>query len=332
MARKVTGQPVPQGALVFSSPLKFSAKPETETGVRQFDAVAYSGGVIENHWWWDRVVFDLSTTKSPQNIPALLNHDRRQIVGFAQKVDIGNEITMSGNILMSSDAGKQVAEFADAEFPWQMSVHIEPKDILEIPEGFSKVVNGHNVDGPCFVFQNSTIVEASFTPTGFDPNTSAHVFNRDGTPSAAITFSQLESTTMTQEEKDRLAALEAELAASKTALAAAAEREAAAKFESRKTRLKTAFAKVGMEMTDEDCEVYRGMDDDKFEVVAKKFESAKPVAAPKGDAHLFQQTFTGQGAAPNAAGSFDDNPVVKFSKQIADGLKKSKPATGDAQF
>lgn len=332
--RAVAGQPVPKEALVFSSPMQFSAtEPDNQT--RQFTGEAYSGGIIENHWWWDRVIFNLDTTKSPQNIPALLNHRRDRIVGFAKKVDIGNNIMVEGAVLTASEAGREVASFADAGFPWQMSLHIEPSDILEIPEGFSKVVNGRNVDGPCFVFESSTIVEVSFTPTGQDPNTSAHVFNR-GEETSAIHFSKMESNTMTPEEKAKMEALEAQVAqftrdseATAAALKAAEEREAAAKFSARCTRLKTAFSKIGMELTDAELEPYRNLDDDVFEIVAKKFESAKPVAQPN-NAALFNQTFQPNGPAPVAGSNFDDNPVVKFSKKIAEGLKKNAVASGDA--
>jgi hypothetical protein len=58
-----------------------------EGAKRKFAGVAYSGDVIEGHWYWDRVVFDLSTTKAPQKLPMLMGHDRDKIVGFSEKVD-----------------------------------------------------------------------------------------------------------------------------------------------------------------------------------------------------------------------------------------------------
>ena len=327
----VAGQPVPQRAMIFSAPTQFSATPGEgdKPAKRQFDAVAYTGDVISNHWWWDRVVFDLSTTKSPSKMPALLSHDRNQIAGFCSDITIGNDVTVKGELIMSEEAGKRVANLADAEFPWQMSVHIEPGEILEIPEGFSKEINGKQVAGPCFVFMNSTLVEASFTPTGFDPNTSARVFNRpEGDSLSSVTFTKLESSTMTPEEKAtydaaiaRATQLEAAAAAGQAAIEAATASAAAAKFSARKERLKTVFSKIGVELDDDSAAPYKDMPDEAFEKTIAKFAAAKPVGVSAENAHLFRQTLNPESNSQSSVGSHDNNPVVKFSKKLADNLR-----------
>lgn len=329
--KAVAGQPVPQRAMIFSAPTQFSAMPGEgdKPAVRQFQAVAYTGDVITNHWWWDRVVFDLSTTKSPSKMPALMNHDRNAIAGFCSDISITNTVFVKGDLIMSEQAGQRVANLADAEFPWQMSVHIEPDEILEIPEGFSKEVNGKQVDGPCFVFMNSTLVEASFTPTGFDPNTSARVFNRpEGDSLSSVTFTKLESNTMTPEEQAkydaaiaRASQLETEAATNKATMEAAAASAAAAKFSARKERLKTVFGKLGMEFDDDLAAPYKDMPDDAFEKVVAKFAAAKPVGVTAENAHLFRQTLNPENNSQASVGTHDNNPVVKFSKKLADNLR-----------
>lgn len=327
MASKyVGGKPVPVGALIFDAALTMETTGEGAAAKRTFSAVAYSGEVIKNHWWWESVVFDLSTTKSPQNIPALLNHRSDEIVGFATKVEIADDIRVEGDIITTDVVGKKVADFADAGFPWQMSVHIEPSDILEIPKGFSQQVNGRIVNGPCYVFSNSTIVEASFTPTGADPNTSAKVFNRDADHQRPIKFTRLESNTMTPEEKivydaaiARTAALEADAAAAITRMAVLETEAANAKFSVRKERMRTAFTRLGMEFDDDIAGTYRTLDDETFTKVATKFEAMKPVAT-KNDSDLFKQKFTGEEKKTDGT---DENPVVKFSRELAAKMKKS---------
>ncbi|MDR3153702.1 MAG: hypothetical protein LBW85_05375 [Deltaproteobacteria bacterium] len=65
----------------------FRMEPEMEAaapseGLRKFRGTAYGGGVITDHFMWNRVVFDLETTTAPEKMPVLLDHDSSQIVGF----------------------------------------------------------------------------------------------------------------------------------------------------------------------------------------------------------------------------------------------------------
>ena len=41
---------------------------------RTFSGVAYSGEVITDHWYWDRIIFDLDSMKIKGRIPALLTN------------------------------------------------------------------------------------------------------------------------------------------------------------------------------------------------------------------------------------------------------------------
>lgn len=140
---------------------------------RKFEGVAYSGDVIEGHWHWGRVVFDLLTLKAPQRLPILLGHDREKIVGFSEELTIGSFVKVRGVLSSATKEGRHVAATSDEGFPWQMSVHIEPARVEEVGAGEEVTVNGRDFTGPINVFRNSAIREISFTPTGWDSNTTA---------------------------------------------------------------------------------------------------------------------------------------------------------------
>ena len=48
---------------------------------RTFTGVAYSGEPIVDHWYWDRVIFDLDSMQIKGCIPALLEHRSSQRAG-----------------------------------------------------------------------------------------------------------------------------------------------------------------------------------------------------------------------------------------------------------
>jgi hypothetical protein len=143
---------------------------------RTFTGVAYSGGVVKDHTWFDAVVFDLSTTRAPDRMPVLLEHRRSDIVGYTDRVEIGDDIRVSGKVF-AREAGQKVADMADEGFPWQMSVTIYPDTISEYSEGESVTVNGVKHKGPITVLRDSLVREVSFCVLGADRETTANIFN-----------------------------------------------------------------------------------------------------------------------------------------------------------
>jgi hypothetical protein len=143
---------------------------------RTFSGTAYGGGVITDHGWWDRVVFDLKTAKAADRMPVLLDHDSREIVGFTEKVRIGKNIQIDG-IISSQETGRKVAAMADEGFPWQLSVRIYPDTVSFYDTHDSVEVNGVRHEGPVHVLRDSVIREVSFCALGADRDTVVNVFN-----------------------------------------------------------------------------------------------------------------------------------------------------------
>ena len=173
---------------------------------RTFSGVAYSGEVITDHWYWDRIIFDLDSMQIKGRIPALLDHSTRQRAGAinSHSIDHQNGLTVSGD-LMSNEFGTQVAQDSDDGFPWQMSVRIEPSAVEEIQAGASVTVNGKVHQGPITVFRGGRIREVSFCALGADDNTNAVAASH-----SPKQFNQPEDTDVTELEKAQAAQKQAE--------------------------------------------------------------------------------------------------------------------------
>ena len=141
---------------------------------RTFTGVAYSGEPILDHWYWDRVIFDLDSMQIKGRIPALLEHSPKQRAGAinSHSIDYTQGLVISGD-LMSNEFGSQVAQDSDDGFPWQMSVRIEPSSTEEVAADQVVTVNGKTYQGPITVFRGGRIREVSFCALGADDNTNA---------------------------------------------------------------------------------------------------------------------------------------------------------------
>lgn len=281
------------GATAF----EFAEAPAEGEGPRKIKGIAYSGDLL-SHPYWGGVIFDLSTCEAPSRMPVLVDHDRSKRAGVAQ-LSIGDRIDLFEGFLLPNDVGASVAADADAGFPWQLSVHIEPREIQILSAGESAEVNGRKIEGPATVFRHSLLREVSLTPTGVDSNTTAAVFSV-GATQREVPMTTTTETTTTSGQSDAAAASEtARIAAQASADAAnaelatmRAERDAArSELETlRKTMRMSAvvalFAETGRAFADDAARdaaaaPYLGLDDTAFATVADDLRAAKP-RAPAG--------------------------------------------------
>lgn len=318
-----------------SSPMKFSTV-ETEGGVgakkRKFSGVAYSGEVIDNHWYWGNVIFDMSTMTVPPKLPALIDHSRSQRAGYVTESSIDNTTGFTVNgVLLSNEDGQAVAQDSDEGFPWQMSVHIEPRSIEEFAAGELVTVNGRQFTGPLTVFRNSTIVEVSFTATGQDSNTAAVAMSRGGVQQPSSTGDSL----MTPEQIAALQQENATLKASNATLTQ--ERDAARtdldKFskERRTGDIKNLFSAIGREFKEDDAEVkaFSAMDQAGFDAMAGMLRSQfkKPegqqTQQPNNPALFSHAATNGQNPnQPQGGNDADENSLLKDAEKRAAQFSK----------
>ena len=228
---------------------------------RTFSGTAYSGEVITDHWYWDRIIFDLDSMKIKGRIPALLDHSPSQRAGVINEHSINHQqgLVVSGD-LMSNEFGTEVAQDSDDGFPWQMSVRIEPSSVEEIQADASVTVNGKVHQGPITVFRGGRIREVSFCALGADDNTNAVAASH-----SPRQFNQPEDTDVTELEKAQQAKEQAERERDE-ALAELKQFKAqkrADEIAALETELKTQFSA-------EDKTAYTNMDDSVFSFTAKQ--------------------------------------------------------------
>lgn len=165
---------VDEGVLTLSAPVELSALAEEESAPRRFSILAYTGKLID--WgYWGRFIIDLSGMQlAKAKVPALLNHNRTQIVGtIDQGSGDDNGFYVAGAFSKITDAAKEVLGLADESFPWQASIGVQAKKIVQLAKDATMVVNGQTVAGPCDVWTESSVFETSFCPFGADDDTAA---------------------------------------------------------------------------------------------------------------------------------------------------------------
>jgi len=290
-------------------------KPEDGKKKRTFSGIAYSGEAITDHWYWDKVVFDLDSIQIKGRIPALLEHRTSQRAGAinSHSVSHGEGLKIEGNLL-SNEFGTQVAQDSDDDFPWQMSVRIYPTTVEEVKEG-SVIVNGRTFQAPVAVFRGGRIREVSFCALGADDNTNAVAASH-----SPKNFNQPEDTNVTELEQAQAKAKA--LQDQVDALTEQNKQFAAAKREAEITAL---GKDLGKEFSAEDIAEMKNLDDSAFSFSAKQLRqfaatqppAQKAPAVPSHLAHLFNHQATngndGQQGQGSEQGSKLDQAFAKFA-------------------
>lgn len=301
-----------------SSVFQFKTQPfdvakQTEEGKkRTFTGVAYSGEVIQGHYWWGDVVFDLDTMQIKTPLGALIDHDTGKRAGVVRSFTKDNQggLQVAGDLL-SNKNGQEVAQDSDEGYPWQMSVYIVPGSIEEVERG-DVIVNGKTLKAPITIFRNGVIREVSFCALGADDNTSAIAASH--TPKQ---FNKQEDTDVTELEKEK----EARIAAEQQRDAAQNELKQF-KEQKRKDDIAALETELKVQFSAEDNASYTSMDEAAFTFATKQlrqFSAPKNDKQPNNLQHLFKhQAQGGQG------GSVSDDQEHKFSagaKAFADQNK-----------
>ena len=319
--QKVAGdkqtQDPPSSAFQFKTQPFDVAKQAEEGKKRTFNGVAYSGEVIQGHYWWGDVVFDLDTMQMKTPLGALIDHDTGRRAGVVTSFTKDNQggLKVAGDLL-SNKNGQEVAQDSDEGYPWQMSVYIVPGSIEEVERG-EVVVNGKTLKAPITVFRNGVIREVSFCALGADDNTSAVAASH--TPKH---FNKQEDTDVTELEKvkDALKQAEKERDAAQTELKQFKAQKRNDDITALETELKTQFSA-------EDKAAYTAMDDSSFSFTAKQLRQFSAKAAEQqsaltqpnhAHAHLFAHQATSKSKQQD--GNTLDDKFNKFSASF-DGSK-----------
>ena len=267
---------------------------------RTFSGIAYSGEAVS--YWGESMVIDLSSIILPDPCPILMDHDRDRPVGHGHLSVRDNALHAEG-ALLSNETARSLASDADDGFPWQFSVHAEPGSVEEVSAGTGVQVNGRSLQGPVTVLRNSRIRELSFTPTGVDFRTEAHVLSA---PARRLTSNPTKEKPMPtiEELQSQIAQLSAQVKTSADEIKAANDRADSAeqalakhKRDARLSAVKGVFAGLGRPIEEKDAEVYLSLPDAAWDRVAADLSKPKPTNAPD---HLFSEQATGDPSEPAA--------------------------------
>jgi len=272
---------------LFAASAGFALDVATENqATRKVTIVPYSGGIITDHGWWDKVIFDLSTIKTLPDTPLLFNHDSSTVIGRVN-LSVQNGQVVGDGVIYSGidDTAQSIAAKADAGHKWQMSVMISPDSIEDVGD-MPIIVNGLEFRNGV-VFRGGLIRECSILSMGADSRTSATIFNRDDK-----IFKK--DTTMSTATEAQTASDLANALAKITALEAAiTEKDAqinqfnAALKAQRVSDVKTLFTALGKEYTDEAASPYLTMDALQFGAISSELKDAK-AAQRANNQHLFR--------------------------------------------
>lgn len=141
-----------------------------------FSILAYSGGTISVRNWPFPVVLDLSGITAKSRVPIYLEHDKLQIIGQANDVQIsGGQIKLAGVITGDNAAANEVITQSRNGFEWEASVGVSPSRIEEVAAGAKASVNGRTFQGPIDIVRAGRLYEVSFVSSGADENSRAKV-------------------------------------------------------------------------------------------------------------------------------------------------------------
>ena len=242
---------------------------DAETKRRTFEAEVYSGGLIDNHYFWGRngVVIDLQNIQLKSKIGLVDEHFGGKRIGVATSFDVNDKFKASGHFLSNPKAQEIVADMDDG-YPFQMSWWADPETIEEVKQGTVVTVNGKKFTGPLHIFRNVRVHEITICGVGADTETSVQAFSSKSNQQ----INQQEDTSVDLDQaKARIAELETERDTAQAELKQF-------KSEQRQKDINALEAELKAQFSAEDKTAYAEMTDTAFAFTAKQLRqfSAKP--------------------------------------------------------
>ncbi len=191
---------VPANSLCLSEPLEISlAEEKNEDGEKKRTAsmLAYSGGVIKDHWWWGDLVIDTEGMKFQNNpLPILEDHMTDKKIGMAKTggaVQDDHSIRFNEIVLLSNEHATEFYNNSKDGFPYQASVRVEPAVIEHLEEKGKADVNGMTIKGPATIFRQVLCKESSVCVFGADGSTASSAFSEEGSKDIMLSIEEIGS-------------------------------------------------------------------------------------------------------------------------------------------
>lgn len=156
---------------------------EGENKKPRLKMVAYSGGVIKDHWYWDNLAIDLQGIKFGKGkFPILEDHSTSKKIAFSKDPILENgklEIDPDKTQFVDTEVSAEFQKLSADGFPYQCSIYAKPTVVERLAEGASVKVNGFTLKGPATVWRECLFKEASVCVFGWDSQTNATAFSKE---------------------------------------------------------------------------------------------------------------------------------------------------------
>ena len=180
------GEKLPKGALRFvdegcHAHVEFVEGEGGEVKSKKLRMVAYSGGIIKGHWYWDNLAIDLEGIQFKQSkFPVLEDHmtSRKIAVIGKPQIEDGKLMAPENAKFLSTDASDEFQKLSNEGFPYQSSIYAKPSNVERLEEGATAEVNGYKMKGPGTIWRQCEFKEMSVCVFGWDSKTQASAFSK----------------------------------------------------------------------------------------------------------------------------------------------------------
>ena len=200
---------LPKGALRFVDQgcHAYAQLAEGEEGKPRMKMVAYSGGIIPDHWYWDNLAIDLAGIKFNQKrYPILEEHDTTRKIAHMSKplIEDGKLVVPEDVKFLETEAADEFVKNTSTSppFPYQASIYAKPLSVERLEEGADAEVNGYKFKGPGTIWRECEFREASVCVFGWDSKTTSSAFSRE--EQEDVDYSEKELTVMHIDGKPKL--------------------------------------------------------------------------------------------------------------------------------
>lgn len=225
---------VPSNALQFAAGEVVAEANSDGAKTYKIRMLARSSQPIE-HWYWGRVVHDLSGVRMKSRMPIDYAHDDSEVLGYLNKSEIDSDgIHLSGALVpYGDDKAAEVVYKMGQGVPYEASINFggDGIKIEELDNGQVSQVNGYQFEGPGVIIREWPLRGVAICPYGADANTESMVFSKQTEVKVEVKMSEEKESVEAADSEVVAEAVEAVEVAAEEATDAVEEPEVDAKAE-----------------------------------------------------------------------------------------------------
>jgi hypothetical protein len=175
--------------------------------VPKLNMVAYSGGIIKDHWYWNDLAIDLEGIQFKQSkFPVLEDHlNERKIAVIGKPIIEDGKLKAPENAkFLSTEASEEFQKLSQEGFPYQASIYAKPSVVERLDDDATSKVNGMTIRGPASIWRKCEFKEMSVCVFGMDSKTRASAFSREEMEHISFTESTIPAESLGTENGTKL--------------------------------------------------------------------------------------------------------------------------------